>query len=92
MQEYFRISYSVQPREERKCTPDMFSFEDQVGLDILENLQKEWPTRDHQITHAGLPIPQIPTATDQVLDQMTLEQLVEHVNRPAAGHQAMYYI
>ncbi|MGA2231941.1 MAG: Rrf2 family transcriptional regulator [Tepidisphaeraceae bacterium] len=31
-------------------------------------------------------------ATDQVLDQMTLEQLVDHVNRAATGHQAMYYI
>jgi hypothetical protein len=27
-----------------------------------------------------------------VLDQMTLEQLVDHVNRAATGHQAMYYI
>jgi len=31
-------------------------------------------------------------AIDKVLDQMTLEQLVEHVNRAAAGNQAMYYI
>ena len=32
------------------------------------------------------------TATDTVLDQMTLEQLVEHVNRAAAVQQSMYYI
>jgi Rrf2 family cysteine metabolism transcriptional repressor len=31
-------------------------------------------------------------AIDKVLDQMTLEQLVEHVNRAAAGNQSMYYI
>jgi len=31
-------------------------------------------------------------ATDQVLDQMTLEQLLEHVNRAAGVQQAMYYI
>lgn len=31
-------------------------------------------------------------ATDQVLDQMTLEQLMEHVNRAASVQQAMYYI
>ena len=31
-------------------------------------------------------------AIDKVLDQMTLEQLVEHVNRASAGNQAMYYI
>ena len=31
-------------------------------------------------------------AMNVVLDQMTLEQLVDHVNRAAAGQQAMYYI
>lgn len=31
-------------------------------------------------------------AIDKVLDQMTLEQLVEQVNRASAGSQAMYYI
>ncbi len=31
-------------------------------------------------------------ATDDVLDQMTLEELLEHVNRAASGQQAMYYI
>ena len=31
-------------------------------------------------------------ATDQVLDAMTLEQLIEHVNRSASVQQAMYYI
>jgi Rrf2 family protein len=31
-------------------------------------------------------------AIDHVLDQMTLEQLVEHVNRAASVNQAMYYI
>jgi len=31
-------------------------------------------------------------AIDQTLDQLTLEQLVEHVNRAGAGQQAMYYI
>ena len=31
-------------------------------------------------------------ATDEVLDAMTLEQLVEHVNRAAGVQQAMYYI
>jgi len=31
-------------------------------------------------------------AIDKVLDQLTLEQLVEHVNRAGAGNQAMYYI
>ena len=31
-------------------------------------------------------------ATDDVLDAMTLEQLVEHVNRAAGVQQAMYYI
>ena len=31
-------------------------------------------------------------ATDEVLDQMSLEQLVEHVNRAASSQQEMYYI
>jgi Rrf2 family protein len=31
-------------------------------------------------------------ATDEVLDNLTLEQLVEHVNRAASVQQAMYYI
>lgn len=31
-------------------------------------------------------------ATDQVLDDMTLEQLLEQVNRTAGVQQAMYYI
>jgi Rrf2 family protein len=31
-------------------------------------------------------------ATDQVLDQLTLDQLVEHVNKSASGTQSMYYI
>ncbi len=31
-------------------------------------------------------------ATDEVLDKMTLEQLMEHVNRAAAVQQSMYYI
>jgi len=31
-------------------------------------------------------------ATDEVLDNLTLEQLVEHVNRAASLQQAMYYI
>jgi Rrf2 family transcriptional regulator, cysteine metabolism repressor len=31
-------------------------------------------------------------ATDDVLDNLTLEQLVEHVNRAASLQQAMYYI
>lgn len=31
-------------------------------------------------------------ATDEVLDNMTLEELLEHVNRATAEHQAMYYI
>lgn len=31
-------------------------------------------------------------ATDSVLDQMTLEQLVEHVNRASSAQQEMYYI
>lgn len=31
-------------------------------------------------------------ATDDVLDAMTLEQLVEHVNRASPVQQAMYYI
>lgn len=31
-------------------------------------------------------------ATDDVLDELTLEQLVEHVNRAASVQQAMYYI
>lgn len=31
-------------------------------------------------------------ATDEVLDAMTLEQLVEHVNRASSVQQAMYYI
>jgi Rrf2 family protein len=31
-------------------------------------------------------------ATDTVLDQLTLEQLMEHVNRAAAVQQSMYYI
>jgi Rrf2 family protein len=31
-------------------------------------------------------------ATDEVLDALTLEQLVEHVNRAASVQQAMYYI
>lgn len=32
------------------------------------------------------------TATDSVLDAMTLEQLLEHVNRASGAQQAMYYI
>jgi Rrf2 family protein len=32
------------------------------------------------------------TATDAVLDTMTLEQLLEHVNRATGSQQAMYYI
>ena len=31
-------------------------------------------------------------ATDQVLDQMTLAQLVEYVNKAAVVQQQMYYI
>jgi Rrf2 family protein len=31
-------------------------------------------------------------ATDEVLDNMTLEELLEHVMRAAGGQQAMYYI
>jgi Rrf2 family protein len=31
-------------------------------------------------------------ATDDVLDKMTLEELMEQVGRAAAGQQAMYYI
>jgi len=31
-------------------------------------------------------------ATDEVLDVLTLEQLVEHVNRATSHQQAMYYI
>jgi Rrf2 family protein len=31
-------------------------------------------------------------ATDQVLDAMTLEELVEHVNRASSQSQEMYYI
>jgi Rrf2 family protein len=31
-------------------------------------------------------------ATDEVLDRMTLEQLMEHVNRAANAQQQMYYI
>jgi Rrf2 family protein len=31
-------------------------------------------------------------AMDQVLDTMTLDELVEHVNRTAGSSQAMYYI
>jgi Rrf2 family transcriptional regulator, cysteine metabolism repressor len=31
-------------------------------------------------------------AINHVLDQLTLEQLVEHVSRAAAGQQSMYYI
>jgi Rrf2 family protein len=31
-------------------------------------------------------------ATDDVLDQMTLEELAEHVSRAAGGAQSMYYI
>ena len=32
------------------------------------------------------------TATDDVLDAMTLEQLLEHVNRAGTSQQEMYYI
>lgn len=36
---------------------------------------------------------QLTTATDDVLDTMTLEQLVDQVNRASGpAHQAMYYI
>jgi Rrf2 family transcriptional regulator, cysteine metabolism repressor len=31
-------------------------------------------------------------ATDEVLDKMTLEQLLEQINRASSGQQAMYYI
>jgi Rrf2 family protein len=31
-------------------------------------------------------------ALDKALDQMTLEQLIDHVNRAGAGQQSMYYI
>jgi Rrf2 family protein len=31
-------------------------------------------------------------ATDEVLDNMTLEELMEHVSRASSGQQAMYYI
>lgn len=31
-------------------------------------------------------------ATDQVLDKLTLEELMEHVARAASGQQVMYYI
>ena len=31
-------------------------------------------------------------ATDEVLDNMTLEELMEHVTRAGSGQQAMYYI
>jgi Rrf2 family protein len=32
------------------------------------------------------------TATDEVLNTMTLEQLLEHVNKAVSPQQAMYYI
>ena len=32
------------------------------------------------------------SATDQVLDSMTLEELLEHVNRAGSLQQSMYYI
>ena len=35
---------------------------------------------------------QLTDATDEVLDKMTLEELLEHVNRTAGTHQQMYYI
>jgi Rrf2 family protein len=35
---------------------------------------------------------QLTDATDEVLDNMTLEQLMEHVNRAGNVQQAMYYI
>lgn len=35
---------------------------------------------------------QLTEATDEVLDNMTLEQLLEHVNRAGNVQQAMYYI
>ena len=31
-------------------------------------------------------------ATDDVLDNMTLEELLEHIQRASSGHQEMYYI
>lgn len=31
-------------------------------------------------------------ATDEVLDHMTLEELLEHITRATTGQQAMYYI
>lgn len=31
-------------------------------------------------------------ATEEALDEMTLEQLLEHVNKAATQHQEMYYI
>jgi hypothetical protein len=31
-------------------------------------------------------------ATDDVLDNMTLEELMDHVTRASTGQQSMYYI
>src|ERR1700735_798585 len=70
MQEHFRISHSVQLRENRKSSPHVLPFEDHVRLDFLEKPQKDWPTRDHQITHSGPSISQVPTATEQSLDSL----------------------
>jgi hypothetical protein len=35
---------------------------------------------------------QLTRATDEVLESMTLEQLLEHVNRASGVQQQMYYI
>jgi Rrf2 family protein len=69
--------------------------------DVVRRLEgrltiKESPAAKTDVTPGELAVrllnERLTIATDEVLDALTLEQLVEHVNRAASLQQAMYYI
>jgi Rrf2 family protein len=66
----------VRRLEGRLSTTEKFSATDRSPGEIAVNLINE----------------RLTNATDEVLESMTLEQLLEHVNRAAGLQQQMYYI
>src|SRR6266498_1099273 len=47
----------------------VLSFEDHVRLHLSQNRQQQRPARDHQITHSGATVPQVPAA-DELLEML----------------------
>ena len=57
----------------------MLSFEDHERLHGGEQLEKQGPARDHEITRAGPPVPQVAATTHHDLDLL----------QPEAGRRAL---